>query len=104
MCVCLSGCVCVCLCVCLSVCVCVYICLGVCVCVLCVCMGVYVCMFVCVCLSVLNLSLSAVCRDHYKTEYESKLRDELEHIRLKTGQEMEGLQRASKEMYERENR
>ncbi|XP_031414086.1 progesterone-induced-blocking factor 1 [Clupea harengus] len=43
-------------------------------------------------------------RDHYKTEYESKLRDELEHIRLKTGQEMEGLQRASKEMYERENR
>ena len=43
-------------------------------------------------------------RDHFKTEYESKLRDELEHIRLKTGQEMEGLQRASKEMYERENR
>ncbi|KAL2087881.1 hypothetical protein ACEWY4_016709 [Coilia grayii] len=43
-------------------------------------------------------------RDLYKSEYEGKLRDELEHIRLKTGQEMEGLQRASKEMYERENR
>src|SRR4029434_10682502 len=96
-CVCLSGCVCVCLCVCvyLSGCVCVCVC---------VCMGVYVCMFVCVCLCVLNLSLSAVCRDHYNTEYESKLRDELEHIRLQTCQEMECLQRASKEMYERENR
>ena len=38
-----------------------------------------------------------------RLEYESKLRDELEHIRLKTDQEMESLQRASKEMYEREN-
>uniref|UniRef100_A0AAY4EZ10 Progesterone-induced-blocking factor 1 n=1 Tax=Denticeps clupeoides TaxID=299321 RepID=A0AAY4EZ10_9TELE len=43
-------------------------------------------------------------RDHYKTEYENKLRDELEHIRLKTGHEIENLQRTSKEMYERENR
>ncbi|XP_048090404.1 progesterone-induced-blocking factor 1 isoform X1 [Alosa alosa] len=43
-------------------------------------------------------------RDHYKSEYESKLRDELENIRLKTSQEMESLQRTSKEMYERENR
>ncbi|XP_072513754.1 progesterone-induced-blocking factor 1 [Salminus brasiliensis] len=43
-------------------------------------------------------------RDHYKTEYENKLRDELEHIRMKTSHEIESLQRASKEMYERENR
>ncbi|KAI4889464.1 hypothetical protein NFI96_011637, partial [Prochilodus magdalenae] len=43
-------------------------------------------------------------RDHYKTEYENKLRDELEHIRMKTSHEIECLQRASKEMYERENR
>ncbi|KAI5089898.1 progesterone-induced-blocking factor 1 isoform X1, partial [Silurus meridionalis] len=43
-------------------------------------------------------------RDHYKTEYENKLRDELEHIRLKTSQEIESLQRTSKELYERENR
>ncbi|XP_028911376.1 progesterone-induced-blocking factor 1 isoform X1 [Ornithorhynchus anatinus] len=43
-------------------------------------------------------------RDHYKTEYESKLRDELEQIRLKTNQEIEKLRSTSKEMYERENR
>ncbi|KAG8452256.1 hypothetical protein GDO86_004163 [Hymenochirus boettgeri] len=43
-------------------------------------------------------------RDHYKTEYENKLRDELEQIRLKTNQEIEQLRGASKEMYERENR
>uniref|UniRef100_A0A8B9KUG9 Progesterone immunomodulatory binding factor 1 n=1 Tax=Astyanax mexicanus TaxID=7994 RepID=A0A8B9KUG9_ASTMX len=43
-------------------------------------------------------------RDHYKTEYENKLRDELEHIRLKTSHEIESLQCASREMYERENR
>ncbi|XP_006864380.1 PREDICTED: progesterone-induced-blocking factor 1 [Chrysochloris asiatica] len=43
-------------------------------------------------------------RDHYKTEYENKLRDELEQIRLKTNQEIEQLRSASREMYERENR
>uniref|UniRef100_A0A8C5LYF7 Progesterone immunomodulatory binding factor 1 n=1 Tax=Leptobrachium leishanense TaxID=445787 RepID=A0A8C5LYF7_9ANUR len=43
-------------------------------------------------------------RDHYKTEYENKLRNELEQIRLKTSQEIEQLRGASKEMYERENR
>lgn len=43
-------------------------------------------------------------RDQYKSEYEDKLRDELENIRLKTSQELENLQRSSKEMYERENR
>lgn len=43
-------------------------------------------------------------RDQYKTEYENKLRDELEQIRLKTNQEIEQLRGASKEMYERENR
>ncbi|CAH2223875.1 Hypothetical predicted protein [Pelobates cultripes] len=43
-------------------------------------------------------------RDHYKTEYENKLRNELEQIKLKTNQEIEQLRGASKEMYERENR
>ncbi|XP_051494262.1 progesterone-induced-blocking factor 1 isoform X3 [Apus apus] len=43
-------------------------------------------------------------RDHYKTEYEKKLQEELEHLRLKTNQEIEQLRSASKEMYERENR
>lgn len=32
------------------------------------------------------------------------MREELENIRLKTGQEIEHLQRTSREMYERENR
>lgn len=50
------------------------------------------------------LSTSFKCRDHYKSEYESKLKDELENIRLKTGQEIDNLQRTSREMYERENR
>uniref|UniRef100_A0A452TZN9 Progesterone immunomodulatory binding factor 1 n=1 Tax=Ursus maritimus TaxID=29073 RepID=A0A452TZN9_URSMA len=43
-------------------------------------------------------------RDHYKTEYENKLHDELEQIRLKTSQEIDQLRSASREMYERENR
>lgn len=43
-------------------------------------------------------------RDYYKSEYETKLRDELENIRLKTSQEIDNLQRTSREMYERENR
>lgn len=43
-------------------------------------------------------------RDYYKSEYENKLREELENIRLKTSQEIENLQRTSKELYERENR
>ncbi|XP_071187076.1 progesterone-induced-blocking factor 1 isoform X1 [Salvelinus alpinus] len=43
-------------------------------------------------------------RDHYKTEYENKLAEELENIRLKTSQEIDSLQKTSKEMYERENR
>lgn len=43
-------------------------------------------------------------RDQYRSEYENKLKDELESIRLKTSQEIENLQRCSREMYERENR
>uniref|UniRef100_A0A8C3AKN6 Progesterone immunomodulatory binding factor 1 n=1 Tax=Cyclopterus lumpus TaxID=8103 RepID=A0A8C3AKN6_CYCLU len=42
--------------------------------------------------------------DRYKSEYETKLREELENIRLKTSQEIDNLQRTSREMYERENR
>ncbi|XP_011368083.1 progesterone-induced-blocking factor 1 isoform X1 [Pteropus vampyrus] len=43
-------------------------------------------------------------RDHYKTEYENKLYNELEQIKLKTNQEIDQLRSASREMYERENR
>ncbi|XP_069000612.1 progesterone-induced-blocking factor 1 [Embiotoca jacksoni] len=43
-------------------------------------------------------------RDYYKSEYETKLREELENIRLKTSQEIDNLQRTSREIYERENR
>ncbi|NWS24074.1 PIBF1 factor, partial [Polioptila caerulea] len=39
-----------------------------------------------------------------KAEYEKRLHEELEQIRLKTNQEIEQLRSASKEMYERENR
>ncbi|KAL6037873.1 hypothetical protein STEG23_028464, partial [Scotinomys teguina] len=42
--------------------------------------------------------------DHYKTEYENKLHDELEQIKLKTNLEIDQLRNASREMYERENR
>ncbi|XP_030817155.1 progesterone-induced-blocking factor 1 [Camarhynchus parvulus] len=45
-----------------------------------------------------------VSRDHYKAEYEKRLHEELEQIRLKTNQEIEQLRSTSKEMYERENR
>ncbi|XP_040396395.1 progesterone-induced-blocking factor 1 [Cygnus olor] len=43
-------------------------------------------------------------RDHYKTEYEKRLHEELEQLRLKTNQEIEQLRSTSREMYERENR
>uniref|UniRef100_A0A8C3RD97 Progesterone immunomodulatory binding factor 1 n=1 Tax=Cyanoderma ruficeps TaxID=181631 RepID=A0A8C3RD97_9PASS len=43
-------------------------------------------------------------RDHHKAEYEKRLHEELEQIRLKTNQEIEQLRSTSKEMYERENR
>ncbi|XP_036313054.1 progesterone-induced-blocking factor 1 isoform X2 [Pipistrellus kuhlii] len=43
-------------------------------------------------------------RDHYKAEYENKLHNELEQIKLKTNLEIDQLRNASKEMYERENR
>lgn len=45
-----------------------------------------------------------LCRDHYKTEYENKLHDEVEQIKLKTNLEIDQLRSASREMYERENR
>ncbi|NWV39013.1 PIBF1 factor, partial [Grantiella picta] len=41
---------------------------------------------------------------HYKAEYEKRLHEELEQIRLKTNHEIEQLRSTSKEMYERENR
>ncbi|XP_070554404.1 progesterone-induced-blocking factor 1-like [Ptychodera flava] len=43
-------------------------------------------------------------RDQYKTEYEKKLRDELDAIRLKTDSEIDRLKVTTREMYERENR
>ncbi|KAL8573389.1 hypothetical protein ACOMHN_032404 [Nucella lapillus] len=43
-------------------------------------------------------------RDQYKSEYENKLREELEQIRIRTNVEIDRLRTSSKEMYERENR
>ncbi|XP_052815474.1 progesterone-induced-blocking factor 1-like [Mya arenaria] len=43
-------------------------------------------------------------REQYKSEYENKLRDELEQIRVRTNSEIDRLRTSSKEMYERENR
>lgn len=43
-------------------------------------------------------------RDQYKSEYDSKLREELEQIRIRTNAEIDRLRTSTKEMYERENR
>ncbi len=43
-------------------------------------------------------------RDQYKTEYEAKLREEMELIRTRTNSEIDRLKSSTKEMYERENR
>ncbi|XP_002737941.1 progesterone-induced-blocking factor 1-like [Saccoglossus kowalevskii] len=43
-------------------------------------------------------------RDQFKAEYEKKLRDELDSIRLRTDGEIDRLKASTKEMYERENR
>ncbi|XP_041358363.1 progesterone-induced-blocking factor 1-like [Gigantopelta aegis] len=43
-------------------------------------------------------------RDQYKNEYEDKLREELEQIRIRTNTEIDRLRSSTKEMYERENR
>ena len=45
-----------------------------------------------------------IIRDSYKTEYENKLKEELEQIRMRTNAEIDRLKSSSKEMYERENR
>ncbi|ELU12770.1 hypothetical protein CAPTEDRAFT_192595 [Capitella teleta] len=43
-------------------------------------------------------------RDQYKTEYEAKLRDELEQIRVRTNTEIDRLKSSTRELFERENR
>ncbi|XP_033646351.1 progesterone-induced-blocking factor 1-like [Asterias rubens] len=43
-------------------------------------------------------------RDQYKAEYESKLRQELEAIRLRTDTEVDKLRTTTRDMFERENR
>lgn len=49
--------------------------------------------------------VDVVCiRDQYKTEYENKLKDELEQIRTRTNAEIDRLRTSTREMYERENR
>ena len=53
---------------------------------------------------ILFLVFSLVCRDQYKSEYESKLREELDQIRIRTNSEVDRLRSSTKEMYERENR
>ncbi|XP_055893566.1 progesterone-induced-blocking factor 1-like [Biomphalaria glabrata] len=43
-------------------------------------------------------------RDQYKSEYENKLKEELEQIRVRTNTEIDRLRTSTREMYERENR
>ena len=43
-------------------------------------------------------------RDQYKSEYEMRLREELEGIRVRTNTEIDRLKTSTKEMFERENR
>jgi progesterone-induced-blocking factor 1 len=43
-------------------------------------------------------------REKYKSEYEMRLRDELDVITTKTSSELDKIKNNSKEMYERENR
>ena len=43
-------------------------------------------------------------RDQYKCEYENKLKEELEQIRVRTNGEIDRLRTSTREMYERENR
>lgn len=43
-------------------------------------------------------------REKYKSEYEMRLRDELDVITTKTNSELEKIKNNTKEMYERENR
>ena len=52
----------------------------------------------------INFFLKFHFRDQYKTEYENKLRDELDQIRRRTDNEIDNLKSSTKEMYERENR
>lgn len=42
--------------------------------------------------------------DKYRSDYEEKLRNELEQIRLRTDAEIDRLKTSTREMYERENR
>ncbi|XP_014778353.1 progesterone-induced-blocking factor 1 [Octopus bimaculoides] len=43
-------------------------------------------------------------RDHYKSDYETRLKEELAKIQSKTNMEIEKLRTSTKEMYDRENR
>ena len=43
-------------------------------------------------------------RDKYRSDYEEKLRNELEQIRIRTDAEIDRLKTSTREMYERENR
>lgn len=56
------------------------------------------------CCFILWYNFTLLCRDQYKSEYENKLREELEQIRIRTNAEIDRLRTSTKEMYERENR
>ena len=43
-------------------------------------------------------------REKYRSDYEEKLRSELEQIRVRTDAEIERLKASTREVYERENR
>ena len=53
---------------------------------------------------IFHLIFGPLFSDAYKSEYESKLREELEQIRARTNSEIDRLKSSSKEMYERDNR
>ena len=43
-------------------------------------------------------------RDHYKREYEERMRHEIDELSSKTNTELDRIKESMKEMYERENR
>ena len=54
--------------------------------------------------SVVTITFCITFREQYKSEYECKLQEELEKIRVRTDGEIDRLKTGTREMYERENR
>ena len=45
-----------------------------------------------------------ICREHYKREYEERMKREIDEISSKTNVELDRIKDSLKEMYERENK